>query len=261
VDPNAPPVVDPNAPPVVDPNAPPAVDPNPPPAVDPNPPPAPYDPTTRTIAELRGDLDQTPRPGETPAQAAERARRAQIELDHREVLDRLNALPERPPHVDMAANDAANRPNGAHTSLRHNPDFPMERSLDAAGHPDGTQTVEGRVYGDPPWDVEGGQQNKSFHWRTWDLLNETVNRYLRAHWAQIREDLALLGSHDATADAGKPVGDGYFNRRAYQPGAHDNPVPQRINNVSRFTIRIRFNPGGHPPFFILTTFPDPPLFI
>jgi Domain of unknown function (DUF4157) len=261
-DPNVrPPVVDPNHPPDVDPNQPPVVDPNRPPDVDPNQPPAPYDPTTRTIDELRGDLDPARRPGETPDQAAERTRRARIELDHREVLDRLAALPERPPQIDMAANDAANRGNGAHTTTRHSPDFPMERRLDAGGHPDGTQTVEGRLYEDPPWDAEGGQQNKSFHWRSWDLLNETVNRYLRRNWQQIREDLALLGSHDATVDAGKSIGDGFFNRRAGQPGGRANPLPQRINNVSRFTIRIRFNPGGHPPFFILTTFPDPPLFI
>ena len=93
----------------------------------------------------------------------------------------------------MVANDAANASRRAHGISSHGAQIPMERALDAAGKPDGTRTVEGRIFGDRPWDTESGQQNKSFKWKTLDLMNETVNRYLQRNWAKIREDLALLG--------------------------------------------------------------------
>jgi hypothetical protein len=240
-DPNAPPVVDPNAPPVVDPNAPPVVDPN---GV---PPPPRYDPAVRTEVELQGDVDPDPRPGETQDQALDRAIRAEAELEAR----RGAALPQRPPSVDMVDQEGP-----GHTLERHGPDIPLDRQLDANGAPNGTRTIEGRVYGDPDWPARA---NRSSRWSSMLRLNQVVNRYLRANWEAIRNDLIRRAEHENTFDAGGPVGDSYVNTRAGQPGGTANPNPVLIPNVERVTIVIRYDPGGNPPFHIHTVYPDPPL--
>jgi len=209
-----------------------------------------YDPKTRTDTELELDKDPTPRSGETPQEAAERSKLAQEEIVKR-VMDRYNGLGEKPPHVDMAANDAANSPH-AHTGRRHGSQIAMERSLDANGQPDGTRTIEGRIYGDPPWNTDGGKQNFSAKWLSEDVLNQTVNRYLRNNWEQIRSDLAVSGEHANSFDAGQVIGKGYFNKNYGQPGG---PVSQGPAPTSMVFIAIKFVPGNPPSFYIITTYP------
>jgi hypothetical protein len=196
----------------------------------------------RTGPELITDINPTPRAGETLPQARARALSA---VEHI-----YNSLGERPPRVTLEANDAANP--AAHGLERHGPGVPLER----AGAVPGTRTVEGRVYGDPPWNQpgEGGQQNYSFRWRDDTVMNRAINDYLRAHWEQIRTDLALNGGHDATFNAGAPVGEGYYNARMFQPGAGANPQATYI--ATRWvTIVIRIVPGNPPGFYVHTAYP------
>jgi hypothetical protein len=218
--------------------------------VDPNK----YNPKTRTDAELQLDKDPTTRPGETPQEAAERARMAENEIVER-VMERYNGLGEKPPHVDMAANDAAH--TDAHTGQRHGPNIPEARSLDANGQPDGTRTIEGRIHGDPPWNQpgDGGQQSFSAKWLSQDILNQTVNRYLRNNWEQIRSDLALEGKHSNSFDAGQIVGKGYFNKNFGQPGGSRNPISQGPAVTPMVFIAIKFVPGNPPSFYVITTYP------
>lgn len=212
-----------------------------------------YDPGNRTTDELRTDIDPTPRAGETVAEAAERARLAREELSVREVMDVYDALGEEPQPFDINANDAAN--GDAHTvgntgnPGRHGPDVPLERSLDANGLPDGTRTVEGRIYGDPPW---GGRANFSGRWRGVDIINRVINQYLRANWDQIRSDLATSGNHTNAFPAGEVVGDGYYNTNygTPNPPVARGPVPTNMVRIS-----IELIPGPPPSYFVVTTFP------
>jgi len=257
------PVVPPiEKPPVVDP---PKVDPpkvDPPREVPPRevPPIRPkYDPNTRTIEELRTDIDPTPRAGETVAEAAERARLAQEELPTREVMNTYEGLGTEPAPFDIVANDAAN--GDAHTvgsagnPGRHGPSIPLPRSLDAAGIPDGTRTIEGRVYGDPPWLKANGDPapaNFSGRWRSIDIINRVINNYLRASWEQVRSDLAMNGSHTNAFPAGEVVGDGYFNLNFGKPGPPIAKGPV-VTTVVRITILLK--PGTPPSYYVITTFP------
>lgn len=209
-----------------------------------------YDPKTRTDAELELDKDPINRPGETAQEAAERAKLAQEEIFKR-VMDRYDGLGEKPSHLDMTANDAAHSPH-AHTGRRHGSQIPMERSLDANGQPDGTQTIEGRIYGDPPWNTDGGKQNFSAKWLSQDILNQTVNHYLRNNWEQIRSDLATGGEHAKSFDAGPVIGEGYFNKNYGQPGG---PISKGPTSTSMVFIAIKFVPGNPPSFYIITTYP------
>jgi hypothetical protein len=210
-----------------------------------------YNPKTKTDAELQLDKDPTPRPGETPQEAAERSKMAQDEIVER-VMERYNGLGEKPPHVDMAANDAAH--TDAHTGQRHGSNIPEARSLDANSQPDGTRTIEGRIYGDPPWNQPGGggKQNFSAKWLSQDILNQTVNRYLKNNWEQIRSDLAVDGEHSNSFDAGQIVGKGYFNKNFGQPGG---PVAEGPAVTPMVFIAIKFVPGNPPSFYIITTYP------
>ena len=201
-----------------------------------------YNPAVRTGAELIADINPTPQPGETLPQARARAMSA---VEHI-----YNSLGEQPPRVTMQANDAANP--AAHGLERHGPGVALER----AGAPPGTRTVEGRIYGDPPWNQpgEGGQQNYSFRWTNDTVMNRAINDYLRAHWEQIRSDLAMNLEHDATFNAGASVGEGYYNQRMFQPGAAANPQATFIT-TRWVTIVIRVVPGNPPGFYIHTAYP------
>ena len=109
-------------------------------------PPSPYNENTPRDV-LEADRNPARRQGETADQATQRARWAQAELGRRAQAI-FDALPEQAPHVEMAANEGV---NGAHVIEKHSPDIPMERALDANGDPTGARTVEGRLFGDPPW--------------------------------------------------------------------------------------------------------------
>lgn len=225
--------------------------PPPPPPPPPDAPPAAdrpaYNPRGRTNAELQGDVDPAPRAGETPADAQARVRAAQEEILLRETMGRYEALGEHPDHVDMRAHDTANAADGAHTIERHGPDIPLRR----ADAPPGARTIEGRMYGDPPW---GGDTNFSARWMSEDLMNQTVNRFLRQNWETIRSDLAQNGRFETTFRADGIIGEGFWNRNFGRPGPTD-PVYIRTNLVK---ITIEYAPGKVPPFNIIRTFPNIP---
>jgi hypothetical protein len=263
------PVVDPNAPPEVQPPPearPPGVEPpeqrppeaRPPEVEPPEPgppearPPAPYDPATRTDAELVADLEPAPRAGETPAQAQARVNRAQIEIDARRAQAVYDRLPDDPPRLDLRAEDANRLENpNAHTTGRpygpaggrHDPGIPLERTA----APPGEATIEGRIHGDAPWT---NAENSSFKWFDDPTMNNAVNEYLRTNWEAIRNDLALGGRHSNFVRAGRAVGEGYINENMGGAG----PRQARYMVTSNFRITI-LPKATAPYFYVLTTFP------
>lgn len=201
--------------------------------------------TARSDADLQRDANRTPRPGETQAQADARADAAQAELDLREATRTYDALGEDPPRLNIDENDATHGGNGAHTNERHGPDIPLART-DA---PPGDRTVEGRIYGDPPW---GNPQNWSYQWTDASTMNRTVNDYVAANWDTIRSDLALNGTHSATFDTGHRVGQGYYNEGMHGAGQRD----AHYHETSHATVRLRLVPGNPPTFMVVTAFPS-----
>jgi hypothetical protein len=210
---------------------------------DPNLPPG-YDPVTRSFVELQGDRSPAPRPGETPAQAQARARAAENEVLRR-APDIIDALGDSPRRVNPRAEDPAHP--DAHTTGRagrHGADIPLRRT-DA---PPGSRTIEGRLYGDPPW---GPAQRASMRWFNDSTMVRVINDYLRANWDQIKTDLALNGEHNGGVDGGSAVGEGFVNTGT---AAAPNPV---YSVTSLVRIAIRFVPGTPPDFYIITAFPAP----
>jgi hypothetical protein len=213
------------------------------PPPDPNLPPG-YDPTTRTLTELRGDLDPTPRPGETPVQSAARVLAAESEILRRapEIID---ALGDHPRRVNPRLEDPAHP--SAHTTGprgRHGADIPLRRT-DA---PPGQRTIEGRIFGEPPW---GPAQRASMRWISDSIMVRVINEYLRANWEQIKLDLALNGEHSGGMDAGNVVGEGFV-----RTGTAAAPDPVYVTS-SLVRIVIQFVPGPPPDFFIVTAYPAP----
>ena len=202
-------------------------------------------PTTPSTADLQRDLDPTPRPGETPEQAADRVEAAQSELALREATNSYNSLGDEPPRLNIGQNDAAHAADGAHTVERHGPNVPLNRG-DAAP---GDRTIEGRIYGDPPW---GRPENWSYRWMDESTMNRTVNDYVRANWDNIRSSLALDGEFDATFDAGHRTGEGFYNEGMYGAG----PRSAHYGQTSHVTLRLRLIPGDPPQFMVVTAFPS-----
>jgi hypothetical protein len=204
-----------------------------------------YDATTRTTEQLRQDVDPAPRAGETAAQAAARVQAAEAELRVREMMEVYDALGEEPPRLRVREHDAAHAAQGAHSAERHGPDVPLRRG-DA---PAGGRTVEGRIYGDPPW---GNPQNWSYRWINDSVWQRTVQDYLTGSWERIRSDLAANGQHNATFDAGNLVGEGFYNSGMHGAG----PQVAVYHRTSFVSITVRLVPGSSPPrFYIHTAFP------
>jgi len=208
----------------------------------------PYDPATRTPAQLAEDVDPAPRVGETPEQAQARAEAAQHEIALRRAMGTYEALGERPPRINIAANDAEFAAEGAHTLERHGPDIPLERG-DA---PPGGRTIEGRIYGDPPWP---GQETWSYKWLDPATMNRTINDLITANWEQIRSDLAFHGEYEGRFDAGHAVGDGFFNERQALPGGGAAPVA-RYGVTSYVVLRLTLLAGEPVRFFVETAYPS-----
>ncbi|HEV2782705.1 MAG TPA: hypothetical protein VGX25_25215 [Actinophytocola sp.] len=202
-------------------------------------------PTAPSTAELRQDLDPTPRPGETPEQAAARVEAAEAELAVREAIDTYNGLGEEPPRLNIGQNDAAHAGDGAHTVERHGPDVPLNRG-DA---PPGDRTIEGRIYGDPPWNRP---ENWSYRWTDESTMNRTVNDYVRANWDDIRSELALNGQFEGTFDAGHRVGEGFYNDGMHGSGPRNAHYAQ----TSYVTVRLRLVPGDPPGVMVVTAYPS-----
>jgi hypothetical protein len=209
-------------------------------------PPVSYDPSVRTDPELQLDRDPAPRLGETPEQAAERARAAESEIELRRAMGVYNALGDAPPRINLAENDAAHAGEGAHSLERHGPDVPLTRG-DAAP---GGRSIQGRIYGDSPW---GRAENWSYRWADESTMSRTINSYIRTNWENIRSQLSLTGEFEETFNAGNAIGDGFFNEGMFGSGPR-NAVFQRTSYV---TLRLRMVPGSTPPtFFVVTAFPS-----
>lgn len=210
-------------------------------------PPSDYTPTSRTDVELALDQDPTPRAGETPEQATQRANLAIGEIEARDAFQTYTLLGDKPPKVNIRANDdvPANKVAGAHSMDRHGPDVPL-RIVDASA---GTRTIEGRIYGDPPWSKP---ENWSYKWIDESTMNGTINDYLSANWERIRSDLTLNeGVFETTFNADHAVGEGFFNEGQMGVGAR-NAVYHRTSYV---TLTIELRPGNPPTFFIVRAFP------
>lgn len=205
-----------------------------------------YDAKARTDAQLTRDLDPAPRPGEAPQQAQARARAAQAELDRRLYNQRYAALGEKPPEkFRIADNDALG--GGAHTLERHGPHIPLKRRLDASGRPDGTRTIEGRIYGDPPWPRA---EPYSFKWLDEGTMDRTVRALLQEHWDSIRATLARGEDYNKTFDIGRAVGEGFRN-------VGTNAAPNAVYAKTSFvTLRIKAEPNTPGGFTVITTFPN-----
>ncbi|MGW0434450.1 WXG100-like domain-containing protein [Micromonospora sp. NPDC003197] len=182
------------------------------------------------------DLDPTPRPGETPQQATERvewARVAKVFID----------LGDNPPSFDVASNDAAHASHGAHTLDRHGPNVPLARDPH-------TRTIEGRIYGDPPWPR---RQNYSSRWPDAISMNRAIKEYVEANWQTIREDLALEGRHTGVGPSGVN-GEGYYNANSH--GVGGSPLARRYVPTN-IRVAMRLVPGSDPArAFIVTAFPE-----
>ena len=159
-----------------------------------------------------------------------------------EIMRRHELLGDEPPEFNIVANDAAYRDHGAHTDQRHRPSIPLARDPS-------TRTIEGRIYGDDPWD---NPENWSYRWTDPSTMNRTVNDHVRQNWDHIRDELAFEGSYDASFDAGHRVGQGYYNDGMYGVG----PRNSHYSETSFVKIRIRVVPDSDPPApYILTAFP------
>ena len=155
--------------------------------------------------ELKANLDPTIRPGETIAQAKERISQAFEERKLRGYIARAESLGDNPAKVNIGTNDAKYRISyNAHTDIRHSPNIILERN----SAPAGTRTIEGRIYGDPPWSKA---ENFSYKWIDESTMNRTINEYLEKNWDSIRWELATKPNVELTFDAGKAIGEGFFN--------------------------------------------------
>ncbi|MCY1141841.1 hypothetical protein OWR29_27915 [Actinoplanes sp. Pm04-4] len=165
------------------------------------------------------------------------------DLELSAMMKRYDQLGDTPPTFNLARNDDAFDTNGAHTVERHGPDVPLRRDPT-------TRTVEGRVYGDPPWPRP---ENQAFKWTDHTTMNREVNRYVRENWETIRSDLAEGGRHEGGFDAHHRVGEGYYNKGMFGAG----PRQAEYRATSLITVRINVVPGSDPPQpFIVTAFPS-----
>jgi len=160
----------------------------------------------------------------------------------RDVMRRYDQLGDEPPRFNVADNDAAYNTEGAHTIDRHGPDIPLRR--DTTG-----KTIEGRIYGDDPWQKSA---TASYKWVDPSTMNRELNRYVRENWTAIRSDLAVDEFHESTFDAGHRVGQGYYNKGMYGAG----PREAEYGETSLVRVRIKVVAGSDPAEpFIVSAFP------
>jgi hypothetical protein len=161
--------------------------------------------TGRSDAELKADLDPTVRRGETVREATERVNLAREEIKIRGHLMVYDSMRSGNQKINLRGNDISyGDSHKAHTIERHGPDLLPER----AGAPAGVRTVEGRIYGDAPW---GRAENNSYKWIDEATMNRTINDYIQSNLDEICWTLATRRELAVTFDAGKLVGEGYYN--------------------------------------------------
>jgi hypothetical protein len=204
-----------------------------------------YDPSSRTILELQADRRPRANVGETAEQTRARVRAAEDEILRRGPAI-FDALGETPREVNPRTEDLAHHADGAHTTGpdgKHGADIPLRRADNPGG-----RTIEGRLFGDPPWRE---QHHSSSKWFSDSTMVRTINEYIRAHWEQIRYDLAVGGEHSGFGNAGSAIGEGFRNT-----GTLAAPAPLYLVS-SLFRIRIRLLEGPPIDFFVVTSFPSP----
>lgn len=189
-------------------------------------------------AELRRDLDPLPRGGESTAQAQARAKAARDELAIRKLKQTHDALGEAPPKIDLAKQEAL-FPGDAHTLERHGPGLPLRRAEIAPGE----RSVEGRLYGDPPWNRA---ERYSYKWLSDSILHRTLHEYLAANWNRVRDELALYGEFEDTFNTASAVGEGFWKEG----------TRVHYGKTSLVTIRLRLSDGNPPTMKVITLFPN-----
>jgi hypothetical protein len=181
---------------------------------------------TMSQSDLNAVLDATLKP--------EAAARLRTEVELASMMAIYEGLGSIPPRFNIEANDVAHGSLGAHTMERHPPGLTRMR-----GAP-GVRTLEGRIYGDPPW---RNRENWSHRWVSSSVMNRTVNDYVASNWETIRSDLAEKGVFRAKFDAGHLTGDGFFNSGMYGTG----PIAAEYMTTSYVQLTIRLVPGSNPP--------------
>ncbi|MBC7797335.1 MAG: hypothetical protein H7Z37_10720 [Pyrinomonadaceae bacterium] len=199
--------------------------------------------TSRTDEQLKADADKTVRDGETAKQAETRAKTAQDERILRGRLEILESLGETPKKITIAENDATYESSNAHTKKNHGEDVTMER----ANAPAGVRTIKGRIYGDAPWTKA---ENYSYKWLDDTIMNQTINDHISKNWDAIRWDFANGNDYKITFDAGKAVGEGYYNSGMYGNG----PRQAVYGKTSRVTILLKLDQVAMKPI-VVTAYP------
>lgn len=156
-----------------------------------------------------------------------------------------NALPldpDRPWTFDIAQNDL--RFLDAHTTAKHGAGVPLRR--EDAGP--GERSIEGRIYGDRPWDR---RENTSSRWLSEEVMKSTVEEHVRQHWGEIVERLATGQSCKTTFDAGHPVGEGFINANRGTSG----PRQAVYGQTDDVTLIIDIDPTTGEPY-VVTAYPN-----
>ena len=201
-----------------------------------------YDPKTRTDAQLAKDIEPTPRPSETPQQAQSRVQAAKTEIDARAYNQAYTKYGETPPK-EFRITDNDGRGGGAHTLERHGADMPLKRR-DA---PAGQRTVEGRIFGDPPW---GNRQNFSLNHLSDSIMDRPVRWAMENNWNRIRSALARGDDFVENFTYPQAVGEGFYN-------AGTNAAPKSVymkTSLFRLTIVTDSNALGG--MKVITAFPN-----
>lgn len=201
--------------------------------------------TGRTEAELKNNLDPTVRKGETSAQAQTRAAKAQEEIRILGVLKIYEAIGAEPQKINIAENDAKYADTfNVHTLDRHGASVPLKRTDASVG----ARTIEGRIYGDPPW---RNAENFSYKWIDDSTMNRTINDYIEKNWDTIRWELANNQQLTVTFDAGKAIGEGFYNKNQMGLGISQAEYGQ----TSYVTLRLKLDQIEPQKVVVETAFP------
>jgi hypothetical protein len=111
-----------------------------------------------------------------------------------------------------------------------------------------TRTIEGRIYGDPPWKTP---KNFSYKWMDEPTMDKTINDYIQTNWDDICWELAKNWSFNRTFDAGKLVGEGFFN----ESQVASSPRSAKYGQTSYVTLRLKLDQSEPPRLILVAAFP------
>jgi hypothetical protein len=150
------------------------------------------------------------------------------------------------PKIRVRSHDLDNQYRGAHIIERHGPEIPLRREDVGPGE----RSIEGRIYGDTPWDRT---DNWSYRWIDNTTWQRAIQTHIQANWANITQPLTTKGFYRQTFDAGYLVGEGFYNSGMHGMG----PRKAVYHQTSYVTIRIEAVLDSDPlEFFIVTAYPD-----